>query len=62
MWKSMLKGQRADADLIETAAAVAAALPAEGDDTNPPEYRQELAGHLTQRALTKAIPSGRRRA
>jgi len=28
---------------------------AEGDDANPPEYRQELAGHLTQRALTKAV-------
>jgi aerobic carbon-monoxide dehydrogenase medium subunit len=50
-----LKGQRADADLIESAAVVAAALPAEGDDANPAEYRQELAGHLTQRALTKAI-------
>jgi carbon-monoxide dehydrogenase medium subunit len=53
--EAMLKGQRADAGLIENAAAAAAALPAEGDDANPAEYRQELAGHLTQRALTKAI-------
>jgi aerobic carbon-monoxide dehydrogenase medium subunit len=53
--EAMLKGRRADADLIESAAAAAAALPAEGDDANPGEYRQELAGHLTQRALTKAI-------
>ena len=53
--EAMLKGRRADADLIESAAAAAAALPAAGDDANPSEYRQELAGHLTQRALTKAI-------
>jgi aerobic carbon-monoxide dehydrogenase medium subunit len=58
----VLKGRRADADLIESAAAVAAALPAEGDDINPPEYRQELAGHLMQRALTKAIARARAKA
>jgi carbon-monoxide dehydrogenase medium subunit len=57
--EAMLKGQRASADLIEAAAATAAALPAEGDDANPPEYRQELAGHLTLRALTKAIQRAR---
>lgn len=50
-----LKGQRPSDALVERASAVAAAVPAEGDDANPPEYRQELAGHLTQRALTKAI-------
>jgi aerobic carbon-monoxide dehydrogenase medium subunit len=53
--EALLKGRRAGADLVDHAAAAAAALPAEGDDNNPPEYRQELAGHLTQRALTKAI-------
>ncbi len=55
----VLKGRRADADLIESAAAAAAAQPAEGDDANPPEYRRELAGHLMQRALTKAIARAR---
>ncbi|HZC55379.1 MAG TPA: xanthine dehydrogenase family protein subunit M [Xanthobacteraceae bacterium] len=53
--EEMLKRQRPGADLIERVAATAAALPAEGDDANPAEYRQELAGHLTQRALRKAI-------
>jgi carbon-monoxide dehydrogenase medium subunit len=53
--ETMLQGQRADVHLIERAAAMAAALPAEGDDNNPPEYRQELTGYLTQRALTKAV-------
>jgi CO/xanthine dehydrogenase FAD-binding subunit len=51
----MLNGERASAALIERAAATAAALPAEGDDMNPAEYRQELVGHLTQRALTNAL-------
>jgi aerobic carbon-monoxide dehydrogenase medium subunit len=55
----MLKGQRISADLIESAAATAAALPAEGDDANPPEYRQELAGYLTRCALTKALQRAR---
>ena len=53
--EDILKGQRPSDALVERASAVAAAVPAEGDDANPPEYRQELAGHLTQRALTKAI-------
>jgi carbon-monoxide dehydrogenase medium subunit len=53
--ETMLQGQRADAHLIERVATMAAALPAEGDDNNPPEYRQELTGYLTQRALTKAV-------
>jgi aerobic carbon-monoxide dehydrogenase medium subunit len=53
--EALLKGERLSTALIERAAAAAAALPAEGDDMNPSEYRQELAGHLTQRALTKAI-------
>jgi carbon-monoxide dehydrogenase medium subunit len=57
--EAMLEGQRADPALIENAAAAAAALPAEGDDNNPSEYRQELAGHLTQRALTSAIQRAR---
>ncbi len=53
--EEILKGQRPSDTLVKRAGAVAAAVPAEGDDANPPEYRQELAGHLTQRALTKAI-------
>jgi aerobic carbon-monoxide dehydrogenase medium subunit len=53
--EDILKGQRPSDALVERAGAVAATVPAEGDDANPPEYRQELAGHLTQRALTKAI-------
>ena len=57
--EKMLKGRRADADLIGRAGEMAAALPSDGDDNNPPEYRQELAGHLTQRALTKAVQRAR---
>jgi carbon-monoxide dehydrogenase medium subunit len=57
--EAMLKGQRASEELIARAAAAVAALPADGDDANPPEYRQELAGYLTQRALTKAIQRAR---
>jgi carbon-monoxide dehydrogenase medium subunit len=53
--EAMLKGERANAALIESAAAAAAAVPAEGDDMNPADYRQELAGHLTQRALSAAL-------
>jgi carbon-monoxide dehydrogenase medium subunit len=59
--EALLKGERASAALIARAAEAAAALPAEGDDMNPPEYRQELAGHLTQRALGKAIERARAR-
>jgi carbon-monoxide dehydrogenase medium subunit len=57
--ETTLKGERADADLFERAGEMAAALPAEGDGNNPSEYRQELAGHLTQRALTKAVQRAR---
>jgi len=57
--EALLKGERASAALIERAAAAAAALPAEGDEMNPAEYRQELAGHLTQRALARAIERAR---
>jgi carbon-monoxide dehydrogenase medium subunit len=55
----LLKSERVSTALIERAAESAAALPAEGDEMNPAEYRQELAGHLTQRALTKAIERAR---
>ena len=57
--EDILKGQRLSDALVERAAAAAAAVPAEGDDANPPEYRQELAGHLMQRALTKAVQRAR---
>jgi carbon-monoxide dehydrogenase medium subunit len=57
--EALLKGERASTALIERAAEAAAALPADGDDMNPTEYRQELAGHLTQRALSKAIERAR---
>ncbi len=55
----MLKGERASAALIDSATAAAAALPAEGDDMNPAEYRQELVGHLTQRAVNNALQRAR---
>jgi len=58
--EAILKGQRPSDALVKRAAAAAAAVPAEGDDANPPEYRQELAGHLTQRAFTKAVQRARR--
>ncbi len=59
--EALLKGERVERGLIERAAEAAAALPAEGDEMIPSEYRQELAGHLTQRALTKAIERARAR-
>jgi len=59
--EALLEGERVGAALIERAAAAAATLPADGDDMNPSEYRQELAGHLTERALTKAIECARTR-
>jgi aerobic carbon-monoxide dehydrogenase medium subunit len=57
--EEILKGQRPSNALVKRAGAVAAAVAAEGDDANPPEYRQELAGYLTQRALTKAVQRAR---
>jgi aerobic carbon-monoxide dehydrogenase medium subunit len=60
--EALLKGERVSDALIARAAAEAAALPAAGDDANPPDYRRELAGHLTQRALTKAVQRARERA
>jgi aerobic carbon-monoxide dehydrogenase medium subunit len=51
----LLTGSSADSDLIERAAAAAGALSSAGDETYPVEYRQELATHLVQRALTKAV-------
>jgi aerobic carbon-monoxide dehydrogenase medium subunit len=59
--EALLRDQRASAELIDRAAKAAAALPADGDEMIPSEYRQELAGHLTQRALTKAIERARTR-
>jgi aerobic carbon-monoxide dehydrogenase medium subunit len=60
--EALLKGERASAALIERAAEAAAVLPADGDEMNPSEYRQELVGHLTQRALSKAIERAHARA
>lgn len=58
--EAMLTGRPADAARIKEAAAIATALPADGDLNNPAEYRQELAGVLTERALTKALQQSRR--
>jgi carbon-monoxide dehydrogenase medium subunit len=55
----LLRGRRADPELIERAATLAADWPAEGDDLNPAEYRQELAGLLTRQALSRAINRSR---
>jgi aerobic carbon-monoxide dehydrogenase medium subunit len=57
--EEILKGQRPSDALVKHASSVAAAVPGEGDDVNPPEYRQELAGYLTQCALTKAVQRAR---
>jgi carbon-monoxide dehydrogenase medium subunit len=57
--EALLEGECISVATIERAAAAAASLPADGDDMNPSEYRQELAGHLTQRALTKATERAR---
>jgi carbon-monoxide dehydrogenase medium subunit len=57
--EAALRGRRVDAELIEHAATMAAGLPSDGDDLNPAEYRQDLAGLLTRQALSHAISQGR---
>jgi carbon-monoxide dehydrogenase medium subunit len=53
--EAALRGHRIEPALIEHAATMAADWPSEGDDVNPAEYRQELAGLLTRQALSGAI-------
>lgn len=52
--EAMLVGDRCETVRFERAAAIAASLPAEGDDLYPDEYRRQLAGVLTARALEQA--------
>ncbi len=54
-----LVGRAWSAERVAHAAALAGALPAEGDDDNTPAYRQHLAGVLTRRALDKACRRSR---
>jgi carbon-monoxide dehydrogenase medium subunit len=49
-----LVGRSAEVRVFEKAAAAAAALPCEGDEVSPPEFRKHVAGVLVQRALTRA--------
>jgi carbon-monoxide dehydrogenase medium subunit len=53
--EATLLGQRPEPELIKSAASAAAALPCEGNEENPSEYRRDLAGHLTERALRNAV-------
>jgi aerobic carbon-monoxide dehydrogenase medium subunit len=53
--EAALAGKRLDEKALDSAAAIAAAHPCEGDEVNPPEFRQHLAGVYVRRALRKAI-------
>ena len=53
--EAALAGALPDAAHIAAAAAIAGALPADGDTLNPSEYRQHLAGVLTGRAIAQAL-------
>ena len=53
--ETLLTGRIPDDALIARAAASAASLPAEGDLYAPSDYKQHLAGVLTERTLRQAI-------
>ncbi|WJR77914.1 xanthine dehydrogenase family protein subunit M [Bradyrhizobium sp. NP1] len=53
--ETALIGHSPDAGAIAAAAAAAATLPAEGDIYAPEDYKQHLAGVLTERALQRAL-------
>jgi aerobic carbon-monoxide dehydrogenase medium subunit len=53
--ETLLTGRTPDDALIAAAAASAALLPAEGDLYAPSDYKQHLAGVLTERTLRQAI-------
>jgi carbon-monoxide dehydrogenase medium subunit len=53
--ETLLTGRIPDDALIATAAAAAASLPAEGDLYAPSDYKQHLAGVLTERTLRQAL-------
>lgn len=58
--ENILTGETAGPDAFARAAAVAAALPCEGDEVSPADFRQHLAGVLTARALKRAAERARR--
>jgi len=53
--EAALIGAPPDTARIAAAAAIAGALPADGDTLNPAEYRQHLARVLTGRAIAQAL-------
>ena len=53
--EAALIGAPPDEARITEAAAIAGALPADGDEVNPSEYRQRLARVLTARAIANAL-------
>lgn len=57
--EAMLVGDRCETVRFERAAAISASLLAEGDDLYPDEYRRQLAGVLTARALEQACHRAR---
>ena len=52
--ETILTGEGAGSDAFARAAVLAAALPCEGDEVSPADFRQHLAGVLTGRALKRA--------
>lgn len=52
--EEVLSGAAAELNALTRAAAIAAALPCEGDEVSPADFRQHLAGVLTARALRRA--------
>jgi CO/xanthine dehydrogenase FAD-binding subunit len=50
-----LAGKLLDDKVLDTVGKIAAALPCQGDEVSPPEFRQHLCGVLVRRALRKAM-------
>jgi aerobic carbon-monoxide dehydrogenase medium subunit len=50
-----LAGKTLDDKVLDTVGKIAAALPCQGDEVSPPEFRQHLCGVLVRRALRKAM-------
>jgi carbon-monoxide dehydrogenase medium subunit len=55
--EAMMAGHAPDESLFTEAAFLASAVPCDGDDLYPGDYRQELAGTLVARALRRAAAS-----
>jgi carbon-monoxide dehydrogenase medium subunit len=53
--EAALAGNSADDQTVDTAEEIASAVPCQGDEVSPAEFRQHLCGVLVRRALKQAI-------